>query len=127
MRRATRWATAALCAIVLLAACGEVGPSPSGGDVGAPAPTHRLRVGLTEWEINVSSAEVKPGRLHLVVTNAGATEHDLVIVTGHRRVHLAPIAPGRQRALTLPVAGSIDLSSRMPGQLRPMHAVVRVR
>ncbi|MBO0609034.1 hypothetical protein [Myceligenerans salitolerans] len=70
-------------------------PAPSGG------PTSTLRVGLTEWTIETGDAVPASGRLTVLVTNVGATGHDL-IVRGSRGTWGTPVlAPGERHELTV--------------------------
>lgn len=60
-----------------------------------------VRVGLTEWSIATSTSTVPAGELTLRVTNAGATEHD-VLVRGHAGTrHSTHLGPGEQTSLTV--------------------------
>lgn len=49
------------------------------GDTSLPTGPHRVHVGLIEWSITLSRSTVPPGRTVLLVTNAGATVHNLAV------------------------------------------------
>jgi hypothetical protein len=92
------------------------------------AASHRLRVGLTEWQVDVAPERALPGRVTLVVTNAGATEHDLVVLSGQRGWTMPALDPGQQARLVVHARPGtpLQLTSKMPGQLHRMDATVRV-
>lgn len=79
---------------------------PGMPQVGSPAtptgPTtapedHEIRVGLTEWSIEIAEDLFPAGTFRLVVTNTGATGHDLV-VRGRGGVWGTPVIPPGQSA-----------------------------
>lgn len=120
---------ASLCA--LATGCGTQASSnatPAAATSPAQPPAHRVRVGLTEWQVDVSPTRALPGRITLVVTNAGATEHDLVVRSGGRQWSVPTLPPGRQsRVVVHAKAGdTLQLSSHQPGQLHPMAASLPV-
>lgn len=101
-RRTARAVLAALAALltVLATAC-------AGSTEGSPDPamsgvvTSTLRVGLTEWSIETGGAVPAAGELVVVVTNTGATGHDLV-VHGERGTWQTPLlAAGERHELTV--------------------------
>ncbi|HET8561705.1 MAG TPA: hypothetical protein VFL69_14375 [Marmoricola sp.] len=128
--RACLAAGLAACLAAALAGCGA--QQATGGSGTAPvadtAAAHRVRVGLTEWQVDLAPTRALPGRITLVVTNAGATEHDLVVQRGGHRWSLPALSPGRRATLVLraPAGSTLRLSSRQPGQLRPMSATLPV-
>ncbi|HET8604745.1 MAG TPA: hypothetical protein VFM09_12510 [Marmoricola sp.] len=99
--------------------------SPASSSVPA---AHRVRVGLTEWQVDVSPTRALPGRITLVVTNAGATEHDLVVRDGGRQWSVPALPPGRQSRIVVhaQAGATLQLSSHQPGQLHPMAASLPV-
>jgi hypothetical protein len=86
-----------------------------------------LRVGLTEWTILVSRELVPPGRLTLLVTNTGATEHDLVVRDGRGTWETADLRPGERTVLVVR-AGPLEtlrLWCSMPGhRAQGMHTTL---
>lgn len=91
-------------AVVALAAgsCGTV--DPPAATVGPP--TAELRVGLVEWGFTSSSTALLAGPVHLQVTNAGSTAHDLRVLDGDRVLAATTaLAPGAEQTLTADVSG----------------------
>ncbi|WP_146252068.1 hypothetical protein [Xylanimonas oleitrophica] len=82
------------------------GPHPHGshrGSTGTPAgePASALRVGLTEWSIETGGAVAAAGDVTVVVTNTGATGHD-VVVRGRLGDWGTPVlAPGEEHELRI--------------------------
>jgi hypothetical protein len=121
-----------LCGLVCLSGCSE-----HGSDLGAaPAsshpsrPAHALRVGLTEWTISLAPTVAAPGRVTLSVTNAGGTEHDLVVSGRDGSWATRDLAPGqRARLVVRGRAGErLHLWSSLPGQrLQGMDTHLPVR
>ncbi|GAA4725049.1 putative copper-binding protein, cupredoxin-like subfamily [Promicromonospora umidemergens] len=99
-RRATGAVVTALLTATLATGCtathdGVPEPGMSG------AVTSTLRVGLTEWSIETGGAVPASGELTVLVTNAGAMGHDLV-VEGERGTWQTPVLdPGEQHELTV--------------------------
>lgn len=120
----------ALLALAFLAGCG--GPASSSGFADASqgasqGATHQVRVGLTEWSIEVSSSRVVPGRVRLVVTNAGATEHDLVVAGKLGSWSTHDLAPGQRARLVVRARGGevLRLWCSMPGhRAQGMHTTL---
>ena len=121
MRRSILLVVVAMAAA--LSGCGAQAASVSDSP-----PSHRVRVGLTEWQVDVAPTTALAGQVTLVVTNAGATEHDLVVMSGQRGWDLPPLDPGKQARLVVhATAGTpLQLTSKMPGQLHHMDATIRV-
>jgi hypothetical protein len=122
--------------VALSAVCaGLAGCGATGGDGTRPEAVRPLsagghgqvRVGLTEWTIEVSRSEVNPGRLRLLVTNAGATVHDLV-VQGRRGTWETPdLRPGQQARLDVRAVPheTLQLWCSMPGhRAQGMHTTL---
>ncbi|HEY6935062.1 MAG TPA: hypothetical protein VI452_16805 [Marmoricola sp.] len=123
-------AAALLVPLLLLTGCGAASSAaghPADTALQQP-PAHRVRVGLTEWQVDLAPTRALPGRITLVVTNAGATEHNLVVTAGAQQWSLPSIAPGRRSRLVVRAGRgtSLQLSSQMAGQLRPMKATLPV-
>lgn len=118
--------------VVVLAAalsgCGAQASSDAVHRVSDTPASHQVRVGLTEWQVDVAPTRALAGRVTLVVTNAGATEHDLVVVSGQKGWSMPALDPGKQARLVVhATAGTpLQLTSRMPGQLHHMDATIRV-
>jgi hypothetical protein len=89
----------------------------------------QLRVGLTEWTISTSSPSTPPGRVALVVTNAGGTEHDLVVRGRAGRWETPDLAPGQQSRLVVRArpGETLRLWCSMPGhRTQGMHTTLTV-
>ena len=86
------------CAEEQEGAAGAAAP-PVGSGGGDAAHGADLRVGLTEWTIALARRSVHPGPLTLLVTNAGATEHDVVVRGRAGEWHSRELAPGEQQRL----------------------------
>lgn len=118
---------AALAATVVLAGCSAQeqaqAPEPSA------SPSDQIRVGLTEWTIHTATAVAEPGELELVVTNAGGTEHDLV-VTGEFGTWRTPlIEPGDRTTLEVAADAeeTLHLDCSVPGHHESgMHTTLDV-
>lgn len=97
--RAAAAVLAALLAVVPALGCGGPGDAPR--PAASEAATSTLRVGLTEWSIETGGAVPASGELTVVVTNTGATGHDL-IVRGTGGTWGTPVlAPGERHELTV--------------------------
>lgn len=107
MTRAGRGlATTAVVAALVCAGCAGAAddgtPSTAAASADSVGTTSSpLRVGLTEWTIALSTSTVQPGRLHLVVTNAGATEHDLYVRGRAGQWHTPDLDPAERAELTV--------------------------
>jgi hypothetical protein len=96
----------ALVLATLLSGCGGSNDSTP---VHSP-PSDEIRIGLTEWAIANGNAQAAPGDVRLLVTNTGATRHDLV-VTGEYGTWATPyLHPGEQHELHIRVAGGEELA-----------------
>ena len=133
MTRAPALVAACTAAAVLLGGCAGGGQQPvsqAGSDarLAAERAASSVRVGLTEWTIVTSTSFVRPGRVRLVVTNTGATEHDLAVQgrAGHWRTPV--LEPGQRAALTVRArpGEALALWCTEPGhRAQGMHAVLR--
>lgn len=108
--------------LTLAGACGSgPGTAPASPRAASQAteeaPSRHLRVGLMEWSILTSTHRVRPGTVHLVVTNTGGTEHDLVVQGGTRRWRTEPLDPGDRARLTVHArpGGRLKLWCSEPG------------
>ncbi len=95
------WAAPAAAAVLLLAGCSSGAPDERGSAAGDTPSQRQVRVGLTEWTVVVGAAAVVPGRVRLVVTNTGATEHDLVVRGRAGQWRTPVLDPGDQAALAI--------------------------
>lgn len=121
-RRSYLLAALAALTAVLLSGCG----SGSGGGTTSERmtqhaatrrPVDRLRVGLTEWQIDVSAGRVTPGTVRMLVTNAGSTTHDLYVRGRRGTWHTRDLPPGGHQRLvvrTVPREG-LHLWCSLPG------------
>jgi hypothetical protein len=91
---------------VLLTGCvGDDGTTP----IHSP-PSDEIRIGLTEWTIENGGAPAAPGDVRLLVTNTGATRHDLVVTGRHGTWATPYLNPGEQHELHIRVARGEDLA-----------------
>lgn len=97
------------------AACGSGAPEPA-----APQgpPVRELRIGLSEYRLQLSAGAVLPGAITIAVTNVGSAGHDVRLVQGDRTVGAtAVLAPGAREVLEVEVAPGtmISLDCTIPG------------
>ena len=137
MRHAAAWLPVALLVLAGCAGCGEQDEHASGtppttarrDSADGAAATGRIRVGLSEWTISTSSGTAPAGRVTLVVTNAGGTEHDLVVRGRSGTWETPDLDPGQQSRLTVRArAGeTLRLWCSMPGhRAQGMHTTLHV-
>ncbi|GAA4431253.1 hypothetical protein GCM10023169_35600 [Georgenia halophila] len=76
-----------------------------------------VRVGLMEWGIEIAADELAAGETTLVVTNAGATGHDVAVEGAAGSWRTPVLGPGEQATLTITaVAGEqLQLICTVPG------------
>lgn len=97
MTRRLTAVTAVLTALAGASACAS--PSaPASGSAAAPAAAV-ARVGLTDFAVAARPAAVLPGEVELVVTNAGATAHDLVVTGAAGQWRTPYLRPGERATL----------------------------
>ena len=108
-----------LALAVVVTGCGESASADvTGGGATARVVRHpQLRVGLTEWTIVTSRSQVPAGRIRLVVTNAGATVHDLVVQDSSGTWETRDLRPGERTGLVVsaPPDETLHLWCSMPG------------
>lgn len=92
----------ALAAVLLLPLTGCAGGGPEPGP--AAATSDELRIGLTEWSIETGPVRAAAGDVELLVTNAGAAAHDLVVTGRHGSWATPALAPGEQHELRIRTA-----------------------
>jgi plastocyanin len=104
-----------------------------GGSVVAPPPgppATELRVGMIDYRFQLSAATLRPGAVTVVATNAGSSEHDVVLTEGGAQLGRSDVlAPGGQQTFTVEVAagGPVRLECSLPGHdAAGMHAEVTV-
>ena len=119
MTNRVRFALISVMATLTLSGCAGT-PAHEHGDGTASVtqrPVSTLRVGLTEWAIEKSAAHLRPGRVTLLVTNAGATEHNLYITDGRHTWHTPNLDPGARARLQIsaPPGTHFRLWCDMPG------------
>lgn len=107
-----RLAAAGLLTLAL-AGCGSAPPgAPSG------TPVDVLRIGLSEYRLQLSAGAVLPGRVLVTATNAGSAAHDVRLRQGQTVLGATRLlAPGEKQTLEVEaVAGlAIDLDCTVPG------------
>ena len=131
-------ASAVVGAAVLALLLGGCGGTPSTADqpaTGRVQPVARsasahgaVRVGLFEWSIVTAPRTVSPGRVKLLVTNTGGTEHDLVVQGRAGRWETPTLEPGDQVTLTITArpGETLKLWCAEPGhRTQGMHTVLK--
>jgi uncharacterized cupredoxin-like copper-binding protein len=120
-----RWAVA----LLLLLAVGGC----AGGSVVAPPPgppATELRIGMLDYRFQLSAATLAAGSVTVVATNAGSTEHDVVLEEGGEQIGRSDVlAPGAHQTFRVQVraGGRVHLECTMPGHdAAGMHADVAV-
>lgn len=99
-RRRTRADPRAGAVVVVLAAT-AVACAPPSPPAPEQAPAAVLRIGLTEWTVETSAAVVLPGEVEVVVTNAGATGHDVLVHGEVGTWGTRVLGPGEQQTFTV--------------------------
>ena len=146
MRAWITWVALVLLVLIGCARQGEV-PEPTGQDEGrAPATAAQepdddaasgnqeqadevVRVGLTDWTIEIGGAGFPPGKVTIVVTNAGGTEHDLLIRGTHGVWGTPYLAPGETYEMDITTARgeTLELECTVAGHRSAgMHTEARV-
>jgi uncharacterized cupredoxin-like copper-binding protein len=88
-----------------------------------------VRVGLLEWSIPTSVSRVHPGKVTLIVTNTGGTQHDLVVQGRRGKWATRPLEPGDHARLVIHAAPSetLHLWCSEPGhRAQGMHTKLHV-
>ncbi len=122
--------------LLVVAGCGAgpgsdlvVEPQPNQDVVKVDPESDPVRVGLTEWTIVTSVQEVHPGRVTLLVTNTGGTEHDLVVKGRGGEWATHPLEPAEQAKLVVHAekAEVLRLWCSEPGhEAQGMHTTLKV-
>lgn len=92
------------------AGCGSASP-----EAAAPQgpPVRDLRIGLSEYRLQLSAGAVLPGPVTVTATNAGSTGHDVQLVQGDAVLgSTAVLAPGAREVLQVEVAAGTPISLR---------------
>jgi plastocyanin len=117
---------AAVLLLVVLTGC-------SGGSVVAPPsgpPATELRLGMIDYRFQLSAATLQPGTVLVVATNAGSSEHDVVLTEDGTEIgRSAVLPPGGQQTFSVQVTvgGPVHLECSVPGHdAAGMHADVAV-
>lgn len=109
---------------------GEHALAPQHGTVLGAHAVDQVRVGLTEWTIVTSATHVASGEITFVVTNTGATQHDLVVRGRRGRWHSAHLAPGARTRLSVTAQAGEQLAlwcSLSGHEAQGMHTIVRAQ
>lgn len=78
----------------------DAAPDPAADPV-SPEAADTLRLGLTEWSIEASASQLRPGTVTVVVTNTGGTGHDVVLTGQAGRWATPVLAPGERYELEI--------------------------
>jgi hypothetical protein len=115
-----------LLLLLLLVGCG------GGSDVPPPAgpPADQLRIGMIEYRFQLSAGTLRPGEVTVVATDAGSSQHDVVLTQGGKVVGRSRVLdPGEQQTFRIRVAPGrpVHLECTLPGHdVAGMHATVQV-
>ena len=108
-------------------------PGCGGGSVVAPPsgpPATELRIGMIDYRFQLSAATLQPGVVTVVATNAGSSEHDVVLTEGGTQLGRSDVLPpGGQQTFSVQVSagGPVRLVCSVPGHdAAGMHAQVAV-
>lgn len=119
-----------LVAVGLVALPGCASGAPAASPAADLAPAAVQRVGLTEWDVVTERRPLLPGQVQLVVTNAGAAPHDLVVDADGERIGATRVLGSGEQAslrLTVPSDAELGLWCSVPGHLEAgMHVEVPV-
>lgn len=115
----------AVALLLALTGCGGGGtPVPAG------PPTDELRVGMQEYDFQLSAGSLVPGPVTVVVTNAGSAEHDLVLEQGDVEIGRSEVlGPGERQTIGVQVAAGapVHLVCTLTGHSEAgMHTTVDV-
>lgn len=109
-----------LLAVGLVALPGCTTGTPAAPRAADAAPAAVQRVGLMEWGVVTERRPLLPGQVELVVTNAGAAPHDLVVDADGERIGATRVlGSGEQASLSLnvPAGAELRLWCSVPGHL----------
>jgi uncharacterized cupredoxin-like copper-binding protein len=85
---------------------------------------------MIDYRFQLSAATLRPGVVTVVATDAGSSQHDVVLSQGGRTIGRSRVLdPGEQQTLSVRVAPGrpVHLECTLPGHdLAGMHATVRV-
>ncbi|SEK68641.1 hypothetical protein SAMN04515665_104111 [Blastococcus sp. DSM 46786] len=101
MRRTAAAVLPLLTAPALLTGCGAGGAAP----VPDGPPVDELRIGMQEYRYQLSAGTLLPGAVDVVVTNAGSSTHDVVLVQGGTTLWASDLlGPGERQTIEVEVA-----------------------
>ena len=136
-RSALQTVAAAAALATLLTGCADADSSdatapgshaePAGEVSGAARST--IKIGLFEWSIVTAPRRVAPGRVRLVVTNTGGTEHDLDVQGRDGHWESPTLEPGERATMVVRAepGETLHLWCAEPGhRTQGMHTVLHV-
>lgn len=111
----------ALVVSLAVAGCGggSVVPPPAG------PPASALKVGMVDYAFQLSAGTLRPGTVTVTATNAGSSEHDVVLSQGGREIGRSKVLPpGGKESFAVHVAPgtTVDLVCSVAG-----HAAMGMR
>jgi hypothetical protein len=136
-RRAVQTTAAAAGLAMLLTGCAGAGSSggAAAGSHAEPAADRSgparstVKVGLFEWSIVTAPRQATPGRVRLVVTNTGGTEHDLDVQGRDGHWASPTLDPGQRATLVVRTepGETLHLWCSEPGhRAQGMHTLLHV-
>lgn len=68
-------------------------------------PVSELRIGLSEYRLQLSAGTLRPGQVTVTATNAGSTGHDVrLLQDGKVLGQVEVLSPGRDQTISVEVA-----------------------
>ena len=93
---------AAAAAVLVLAGCG--GSDQAAAPVPSGPPVSELRIGLSEYDLQLSAGALRPGTVTVTATNVGSTGHDVRFLQRRKVIGAVEVlSPGTQQTIELQV------------------------